>query len=96
MQDFDKDVTVAGTAEQLGANDLQVDSAVIQAKEGNTGKIFLGSSSVGNDGQSGTFLTSGGTYNLSLAGISGKYNLETIYLNAEVSGEGVTVTYFKS
>lgn len=94
MKQLDTNVTTAGTAEEISPTSLQVRSAVIQAKKDNTGSIYIGSSEVDNSGNKGTFLNAGEAYTLAQDGTDELYNLNEVFIDADVSGEGVTVTYF--
>ncbi len=87
---FQKTVASSGTPEAVGASTLQVMSGVIQAKVGNTGNITL----IQKGGTYGTVLTPGQAYNLSLSGISGKYDLSQIYIKVATNGDGIDFTGF--
>lgn len=94
MKGFGKNVTAAGTPEKLSSESLQVTSCVIQAKRSNTGNVYIGGSDVSST--TGTSLIAGQTYNLSLSGTDGLYDLQRLWLDVDTSGEGVTVTYFEN
>jgi len=96
MEQTAKNVSSAGTAVALSSSTLQVRSAVIQAKTGNAGNVFIGSSGVDNSGDTGTALAAGEGYTLAQGGSHDLYNLATIFVDAENSGDGVTVTYFRA
>jgi hypothetical protein len=89
-----KNVTTAGTAVPISDTDLLVRSAVIQARKANTGDIYVGSSAVTNNGLSGTVLAARDPYTLAEDGSDDLYNLKDVYINADSSGDGVTVTYY--
>lgn len=82
-----KDVTVAGTAEQLP--DVGVPSgykAIILAKPGNTGYIYLGSSKANAESLTDRFdrLEAGDSVPLQIT------NLNLVWVDASVSGEGIS------
>lgn len=89
--DGSKDVTTAGTAEALLAAATDCRMIFITAKSANTGSIFVGSSSVASI--NGTELTAGETIVLE-AGIGSKIDVNEIFVDSGVSGEGVTFTYW--
>jgi len=73
----EKTVATAGAAEPLGSGSI-VNGVLIQAKADNTGKIYIGNSAtqkVELDAGESTVVVAD--------------NLEDIYINADVSGEGV-------
>lgn len=76
-----KNVTTAGTRVTL-ASSQAVKSVTIKAKVANTGTIYVGDGSVASS--NGFALAAGETLSLDLA------NLNTVNLDASVSGEGVT------
>lgn len=76
-----KNVTTAGTRVTL-ASSQAVKSVTIKAKKANTGVIYVGDTSVSSS--NGFALDPGETVSLDLA------NLNTVNLDASVSGEGVT------
>lgn len=76
-----KNVTTAGTRVTL-ASSQAVKSVTIKAKIANTGTIYVGDGSVASS--NGFALAAGETLSLDLA------NLNTVNLDASVSGEGVT------
>ena len=79
------DVTTAGTALVLSATQAckKVD---IQAKITNTGKIYIGGTSVDSD--EGLELRRGDIYSLEIA------DLNDVYVDCSVSGEGVRYTWY--
>jgi len=79
------DVTTAGTAEVLSTTQAckRVD---IQAKVRNTGKIYIGGSTV--DKYEGLELRGGDIYSLEIA------DLNDVYVDSGVDGEGVRYTYY--
>lgn len=95
MEQTAKNVTTAGAAVPISATDLQVRSAVIQAKIANTGLIYVGSNAVDNSGDTGTALAAGETYVLAQGGSNDLYNLKATYIDADQDGEGVTVTFYR-
>ncbi|MDA1035272.1 MAG: hypothetical protein O3B65_00140 [Chloroflexi bacterium] len=80
----DKAVTVAGTAEAI-ASSQRVRSVTIVAKDNNTGRVYVGgadvSSSVNRGLQAGDFLTH--------TSANGWLDLADVYVDSDVSGEGV-------
>lgn len=82
-----KDVTSAGTAEQLP--DVSVPDGfevVIMAKPGNTGYIYLGNSKANAESSTNRFdrLGPGDAITLKIT------NLNLVWIDASVSGEGIT------
>jgi hypothetical protein len=73
-------VTTAGTAVQLSTGAIK--TVTIRALETNTGKIYIGTSSVTSS--NGFQLGSGETVSLDIA------SLGSIYVNSTVNGEGVS------
>lgn len=80
----DKAVTAAGTAEALAAS-RRVRSVTIVAKDSNTGRVYVGGSDVDSSVNRG--LQAGDA--LIHASASGWLDLADIYVDADVSGEGV-------
>jgi len=74
----EKNVTSAATPEALGGDVTLYNSVLIQAKIGNTGKIY-----VGNDTAQKVELEAGD------AAIVVANNLNLIYIDVEIDGEGV-------
>ena len=91
-----KTVAVAGTRDRLSASSVPVAQAFIQAKSGNTGKIYIGDNTVASTvcaelgiPQSGMLLPA-----LRVApSRATSVNLTDIYIDSQVSGEGVNVWY---
>ena len=81
----DKTVTAAGTAEAVVAASRRVRSVTIVAKDDNTGRMYVGgadvSSSVNRGLQADDVLTH--------TSASGWLDLQDLYVDADVSGEGV-------
>jgi hypothetical protein len=80
--DGQTNVTTAGTRVVLAASQAILSGVTIKAKIGNTGSIFVGNSSVSSS--NGYILAAGDTVFLEIA------NLNTVNLDATVSGEGVS------
>lgn len=76
-----KNVTTAGTRVTL-AGSTSAKSVTVKAKRTNTGSIYVGDSSVSS--ANGFELRAGDSVSLDIA------NLQTVNLDASVSGEGVT------
>jgi len=75
-----KTVTAAGTAEAL-ASTTSIKSVTIQALRSNTGNIYVGDSSV--DSTNGFVLSPGASVATEID------DLATIYIDADINGEGV-------
>ncbi len=80
----DKTVTAAGTAESLGASQ-RVRSITIVAKDNNTGRVYVGGSDVASTTNRG--LQAGDV--LTHTSASGWLDLADVYVDVDVSGEGV-------
>lgn len=85
-----KTVAVAGTAVRLVSSNTPCRKVDIQALPSNTDQVAVGSSAVVATAGSerGTVLAPGGTATLSVQ------DLYALYIDAAVSGEGVTFTYY--
>lgn len=83
-----KTVTAAGTAEPLSATSVGIREITIQAQTSNTDAIFIGNSSV--DSTNGITLFATNTITLSLG------DLNDIYVDSAVNGEGVQFLYTAS
>ena len=81
----DKTVAAAGTAEAISATAQRVRSVTIVAKDNNTGRVYVGgadvASTVNRGLQAGDVLTH--------TSASGWLDLADVYVDADVSGEGV-------
>jgi len=94
---FIKNVTTATTRVALKASVTQTPSFIVQAKPGNTDRIFVGNSTV----SSSDYMISLGpgeafefTASLHGAGIAhDKWDLAEVYIDSVVNGEGVSVGY---
>lgn len=78
-----KNVTVAGTAVALGTA-KNVREILIQAKRTNTGRIYIGPSTVLTNDTNGIYLDKGDSFRLFHT------DMTQIYINSTVNGEGVT------
>lgn len=87
LQGGAKTVTTAGTRVQLSSTSVPCIDLIVQAKVGNTGRIYIAGSSVANDGSNGIYITAGLSLPLSVI------NLTQVYIDATVNGEGVSFTY---
>lgn len=86
-----KNVTTAGTPVAIGtATNQPIEAIVITAKAANTGTIYVGTSSVLASTFTGTPITAGKSVTFPL----GSGDLDTIYIDSTVNGEGVSYTYF--
>lgn len=92
---FKKTVTTAGTAEAISTSGLRPEKVVIQADPANTGKIFVGDSTVSST-NCFVSLAAGEKIELDIgdfdSGATG-WDMDNIYIDASVSGEGVFVGY---
>ena len=82
-----KNVATAGTAEALASSTLCYE-VLIQAKRTNTSRIYVGGASVPNNDTGGVFLIAGQSMVLT------PKNLDRVYINSVVNGEGVTFIYW--
>ncbi len=80
----DKTVTAAGTAEAVGASQ-RVRSITVVAKDNNTGRVYVGGSDVASTTNRG--LQAGDV--LTHTSASGWLDLADVYVDVDVSGEGV-------
>jgi len=89
IRDGRKTVTTAGTAERLVSANTPCRKVTIMAELDNTGYIVIGDSTVvaSLSTRRGIPLSAGTSVTLDI------YDLYSIYLDAEVSGEGVTFLY---
>jgi len=86
-----KTVTTAGTPVALGsATTRRVAAVVLTAYSSNTGVIWYGTSSVLASTKTGTPLVAGATNTISL----GSGDLDDIYIDSTVNGEGASYTYY--
>jgi hypothetical protein len=91
------DVAVAGTQEALVASATFVSSVSIQARRGNTGNVFIGTSDITNDGLSGIELAPGEIFTFLPPpdgnGRRANFNLAVFFVDAATAGDGVTFVY---
>lgn len=88
--DGNQTVTTAATRVQLSASSVPCKSVSITAKDTNTGVIVVGGSTVvalAGATRRGTPLNAGDTMTIDIG------NLNLLYIDATVSGEGVVYTY---
>lgn len=83
--DGSQNVTTAGTRVQLSSSSVACKKVHIQAKVGNTGSIYVGGSTVAST--RGVELLPLATITLTVS------NLNLVYLDSSVNGEGVIYTY---
>ncbi|MEE8364049.1 MAG: hypothetical protein V3S18_08260 [Dehalococcoidia bacterium] len=84
-----KTVTAADTAERLNAGTMLVWSAVVRAKTGNTGQVYVGDASVSS---SGPGIDPGDAIDLR----GDPYlNLFDVFVDADTDGEGVDIWYLE-
>lgn len=86
-----KDVAAAGTAEALSATGIIADWVQVQAKSANTGLIFTGGTGVSSSAGVRLYADDGFMYPPKAN--NAMYDLQHIYIDAAVNGEGVTFTY---
>ncbi len=97
MTTTSKDVTTAGTRVALFASTTLVYEFEVQAKNANTGTIYLGGAAVAST--NGRQLTAGQSWSTSgLLDDAAKsknllIDLGAVYIDSSVNGEGVIVTY---
>jgi hypothetical protein len=92
-----KTVTTAGTRERLTTSDLKVPAVLIQAEVSNTGQVYVGDNQVSSS-SCGIELDSGDSITLSAASMgwaNGQISLKDIWLDVEVSTDGVWCTYLE-
>ena len=84
-----KTITAAGTREQLSSSSIPVKKVVIQALQTNTGMISVGGSTVvaASGVERGYIIAPFNSITITVT------NLNLIYLDSTVSGEGVSYTY---
>ena len=88
-----KAVTSAGTAEKIVASKTMVTSVVIVAKTANTGNVFVGQSSVDSTNSP---LEPGDSYTRTSDTVGGTpihFDLNQMWVDSAVSGEGIDVFY---
>jgi Ca2+-binding RTX toxin-like protein len=94
-----KNVATAGTAEPLAAAATLAKSVVLQARETNTGFIYVGGADVDKDTKNGIRLAANQTFSLGDIESNGgdrTFNIQQLYIDATVNGEGVVVLMFNS
>jgi hypothetical protein len=95
LKTFSKNVTTAGTRVALSATKLYTTAFAVRAKSANTGVIYIGDSTVTSS--TGMFLASGEANSkegkTNARGTIQTFNLEKIYIDSSVNGEGVIVEY---
>lgn len=88
-------VTTAGTRKQISTDSKACYAIVLQANSSNTGKIYVGDSTVTSS--NGIELSAGDSLTISPQSINGgsdtEINLTDVYIDAQVSGESVRVHY---
>lgn len=87
-----KNVTAAGTAERLSSSSISARLVDIQAKFSNTDNVFVGDSSVGSG--VGTTLSPGASTSLGTLQRWFVLDLNEIWINSAVDGEGVIFNYW--
>ncbi len=84
-----KTVTTAGTAVQLSTTSRPCKEVTLQAPMANTGAVAVGSSTVNATTGSGSLLYAGGSITLKID------NLNKLWLDSTVNGEGVGYSYLE-
>lgn len=84
-----KNVTTAGTRVALVSSATPTIQVLIQAKRTNTGRIYVGGSTVTNDDTTGIYLNAGDGIVIETTDVS------KLYINSTVNGEGVTFVYWR-
>jgi hypothetical protein len=94
-----KTVTSSGTAVALAASATPAVWVTVQALSSNTGTICVGGATVLASAKNGTCLTAGLAAPLyaipGAINAGSNYDLSSIYIDATVSGEGVSFTYVR-
>lgn len=89
-----RNVTTAGTAVALVASSTPCIEVLIQAKRTNTGRIYIGGSGVLNNDTNGVVLQPVADPGQPLSIQLSAQNLNQIYINSTVNGDGVTYIYW--
>lgn len=88
-----KTIGAPGTAEPLFGAPTFAWRVDLTAKSGNTGKVYLGAANVHKDSERGAPLLPGESY--TVEGPAGsRIDLHTLFLDADVTGEGVWFNYY--
>ena len=87
----EKTVSVAGTAEALASSSQRVKSLTLTAKAGNTGQVYVGGTEVASTTNDG--LAPGDT--LMIPAVNW-LDLNTVYIDVDVAGEGVELYSVKA
>ena len=93
LKSFVKNVTTAGTRVPLSATPVYAYSVTLVARESNTGKIFVGDSSVDNTMGAISAGQAVGAGDVEKGGRDDNVNLADVYIDSAVNGEGVYVFY---
>lgn len=83
-----KNVTTAGTAETLVAATTACKKVDIMALDTNTGKIWIGGSTIDKTAKNGKYIFAAQSYTIEID------DLVKIYIDADTNGEGVVFTYY--
>lgn len=96
LETFRKTVSVAGTAEALSSTRITTPAFVIRALDSNSGKIYIGSST-SCDSTDGMFIhpneTNEKAARFTRYGVHKLWDLSKIYIDCEITGDGVVVEY---
>lgn len=88
MVNYDKDVATSGSAEQVDT-DQGCREIFIQAKPTNTGLVYVGTSATTAGSGGGAVLSARESLTFSVT------NLNDVWVDVDVNGEGVTGIYWK-
>lgn len=83
-----KSVAIAGTAETLVVATTPCKRVDIMALDTNTGKVWIGGSSIDKTAKNGKYIFAAQSYTIEID------DLVKIYLDVDTNGEGVVFTYY--
>lgn len=83
-----KTVAASGTAETLVASTTPCKKVDIMALDTNTGKVWIGGSSIDKAAKNGKYIFAAQSYTIEID------DLVKIYLDVDTNGEGVVFTYY--
>lgn len=88
----------AGTAQRIQTEDNLVLSVIIQARDTNTGDIYIGDSNVNASSKIGTKLAAGKTFALNPSSVEGgleEINLKGIFFDGGTTNDEISVSYME-
>ena len=88
-----KDVTTAGTAEPLTAALTRAAWVTVQSKAANTGKVYIGDSTVSSASFGVELSAAGDSFSFPVMMGQNLHNLTRIFIDVDTDGEGVTVLF---